>query len=85
MNKTTTTVILCAALVILSGPAFAGAQAKMKAADEAPEQIDPKKKKAGEECKATDECQKHHQCVKSGEKGVCTAPPRRSLPPGVVT
>lgn len=85
MKKTIITAILCAAFAVLAGPAFAGAQAKMRAADEAPEQIDPKKKKAGEECKESDECQKHHQCVKSGEKGVCTAPPRRPLPPGVVT
>lgn len=85
MSKTTTTVILCAALAFMAGPAFAGAQAKMKAADEAPEQTDPNKKKAGEECKESGECQRHHQCVKSGEKGVCTAPPRRQLPPGVVT
>lgn len=35
---------------------------------------DPKKKKAGEECKATSECQRHHTCAKSGEKSVCTAP-----------
>ncbi|MFO1471769.1 MAG: hypothetical protein U1F27_12120 [Turneriella sp.] len=41
---------------------------------------DPKKKKAGEECKATSECQHHHTCVKSGEKSVCTAPKRDDYP-----
>lgn len=46
---------------------------------------DPKRKKAGEECKSDDECQKHHSCKKDGDKKVCTAPPRPKLPPGAVT
>ena len=68
---------------------FAGVgpvSAKMKAASEmAPPPDDPRKKKAGEECQSADECQVHHSCTKSGDKNVCTAPPRRKLPPGVVT
>lgn len=50
--------------------------------------FDPKKKKAGDECTSSDECQRHHKCEKSGdaaEKGVCVAPPPPKLPPGVVT
>ncbi|EOQ88972.1 hypothetical protein LEP1GSC202_1540 [Leptospira yanagawae serovar Saopaulo str. Sao Paulo = ATCC 700523] len=46
---------------------------------------DPNKKKVGEECKSSDECQKHHECKSDGEKNVCTEPPRPKLPPGVVT
>jgi hypothetical protein len=46
---------------------------------------DPKKKLAGDECKSSDECQRHHSCVKSGDKKVCEAPPRPRLPPGAVT
>ena len=46
---------------------------------------DPNKKKAGEDCKDSSECQKHHSCAKDGDKSVCTAPPRRRLPPGAVT
>lgn len=45
---------------------------------------DPTRKKAGEACKSDDECQRHHSCVKIGERNVCQAPPSR-LPPGAVT
>ena len=68
-------VILC--LTFFSNGAYAGAMA--------PEPYDPKKKRPGEECKNSDECQKHHSCHKEGEKGVCVAPPPPKLPPGVVT
>ena len=81
--KSTLTLLLaaCAVFAVVSPAA-----AKMKAASEvAPPPHDPKKKKAGEECQSADECQVHHTCTKSGEKNVCTAPPRRTLPPGVVT
>lgn len=84
MKNKLRTIFCIAGLLLLAGSAFAGAS--MKAADEAPEPaLDLKKKKAGEECKVSDECQKHHACTKSGEKNVCTAPPRPQLPPGVVT
>ena len=46
---------------------------------------DPKKKNAGDACKSSDECQPHHTCTKVGDKSVCKAPPRPSLPPGAVT
>lgn len=46
---------------------------------------DPKKKNAGDACKTSDECQPHHTCTKVGDKSVCKAPPRPSLPPGAVT
>lgn len=46
---------------------------------------DPNKKRPGEECSRDDECQKHHSCKKTGDKGICTAPPRPKLPPGAVT
>src|SRR5262245_47287616 len=45
---------------------------------------DPKRKKAGEPCTSSKECQKHHSCNKVGEKKVCEAPSRH-LPPGAVT
>lgn len=61
------------------------AKASLKMASEAAEIIDPKKKKAGEECKTSDECQRHHACAPAGEKNVCTAPPRPKHKPGVVT
>jgi hypothetical protein len=72
-------------LVSVSGVAHAEARAKM--ASEAYEPFDPKKKKPGEECKTSDECQRHHSCSKEkdSEKNVCVAPPPRKLPPGVVT
>lgn len=54
-------------------------------ASEAYVPLDPKKKKPGDECKKSDECQRHHTCEKSGDKSVCTAPPRPALPPGAVT
>ncbi len=84
MKSTITQGILIAFLVLVAGSTHAGA--KMRAADEASEVApDPKKKKAGEECKTSDECQRHHSCKKEGDKGVCTAPPRPKMPPGVVT
>lgn len=46
---------------------------------------DPNKKNAGEACKSSDECQKHHTCAKVGDKSVCQAPPPPRLPPGAVT
>lgn len=79
--------ILFSCLVLIAGSTHAGA--KMRAADMASEMpeppLDPKKKKPGEECKTSDECQRHHSCKKDGDKGVCTAPPRHKIPPGAVT
>ncbi|MFZ5630897.1 MAG: hypothetical protein ACOY5B_17320 [Spirochaetota bacterium] len=77
--------IICAS--ILAGTTtFAKQRAEAIMADEGPpEPPDPKKKKVGEECTSDAECQKHHSCKKSGDKGFCTAPPRPKLPPGVVT
>lgn len=47
---------------------------------------DPKKKLPGDACKSSDECQRHHSCVKVDDtKSVCQAPPRARLPPGAVT
>ena len=78
------TLIMLAGFALLAPSAFAGAPMKMasEAIEPAP---DPKKKKAGDQCTSSDECQKHHTCVKNGDKGICTAPPRPKLPPGVVT
>lgn len=84
MKMKTANAILIACLALIAGSTHAGA--KMRAADEASEVApDPKKKKAGEECKTSDECQRHHSCKKDGNKGVCTAPPRHKIPPGAVT
>lgn len=46
---------------------------------------DPNKKKAGEACKSSSECQKHHTCTQVGDQSVCQPPPRHRLPPGAVT
>jgi hypothetical protein len=82
MRKLLIITLLMTGLTVLSGQAYAGAMAADEPMEPAP---DPKKKKAGEECKSSDECQKHHACSKNGEKNVCTAPTRPKLPPGVVT
>lgn len=67
------------AIANLGGPpAQAGSEA-------APPPPDPNKKKEGEPCKSSDECQKHHTCAKEGDHSVCKAPPRPRLPPGAVT
>jgi hypothetical protein len=59
----------------------ADARPPVKAADQAMEAApDPKKKKAGEDCKTSDECKRHHTCNKAGEKSVCTAPPYAEIP-----
>lgn len=84
MKKSIQKTILITGLALLGGAIYAGAT--MRAADESSEVApDPKKKKAGEECKTSDECQRHHSCKKDGDKGVCTAPPRHKIPPGAVT
>lgn len=51
----------------------------------APLPLDPKKKKEGEPCKSSSECQRHHSCAKVGDQSVCRAPQRPSLPPGAAT
>lgn len=55
------------------------------ASELAPPPPDPNKKKEGEPCQSSTECQKHHTCTKVGKQSVCQAPPRPSLPPGAVT
>lgn len=76
-------IILITGIIFSATGVLAGSAAKM--ASEAYEPFDPKKKKPGEECKTSDECQRHHSCNKEGDKNVCVAPPPRKLPPGVVT
>ena len=68
--------ILYISIFVTSGilPTALFAEASARSAKMTMPSQDPKKKKAGEECKATSECQRHHTCVKSGEKSVCTAP-----------
>lgn len=83
MIRHLTKILFVAAITWVSVPVFAGAEAKMKSEASVP--YDPNKKKPGEECKSSDECQNHHECKSDGEKNVCTAPPPRKLPPGVVT
>jgi hypothetical protein len=84
MRRIITKGILIAVLAFFAGSV--SADKTMKMASEVMEPApDPKKKKAGEECKTADECQRHHACSKAGEKNVCTAPPRHKIPPGAVT
>ena len=59
--------------------------APMRSASEMQVPNDPKRKQAGEPCKSSDECQRHHTCAKVDGKDVCKAPPPRRLPPGAVT
>ncbi|MCW7469580.1 hypothetical protein [Leptospira kanakyensis] len=83
MIQNLTKILIIATITLVSIPVFAGAEAKMRSEVYIP--IDPNKKKVGEECKSSDECQKHHECTNNGEKNVCTAPPPPKLPPGAVT
>jgi hypothetical protein len=39
-----------------------------------------KKKKAGEECKTSDECRRHHKCSKVDNKNICVAPVYSEIP-----
>lgn len=68
------------ALLCLFGTALYAGISKHAADMRMQEAHDPKRKKAGEECKSSDECQRHHSCVKSGEKSICTAPPSVNIP-----
>ncbi len=87
MKRKTVLFLLLAGTVALAGSSVKAKQrAEAIMADEGPvEPADPKKKRPGEECSSDDQCQKHHSCKKTGDKGICTAPPRPKLPPGVVT
>lgn len=86
MRKLYTAILLISSLTLIAGTIHAKQRAAEAMGDEAPpEPPDPKKKKAGEECVSSDECQRHHGCKKKGEKSVCTAPEPHKLPPGVVT
>ena len=62
-----------------------GGPSVQSAKEAPPPPNDPNKKKEGEACKSSDECQKHHTCTKAGDHSVCQAPPRPPLPPGAVT
>jgi hypothetical protein len=79
MKNKFTKIILIAGLILFTGSAYA--IPPVKVADEPMEStFAPKKKKAGEECKSSDECQRHHQCSAVGDKSVCTRPPRAEIP-----
>jgi hypothetical protein len=41
---------------------------------------DPKKKKTGDECKSSEECQQHHRCGKADAKKRCIASQPIDLP-----
>ncbi len=74
MKNKITRNILISTLVFVAAGAFAGPP--MKPAAEAIESApDPKKKKAGEECKVSTECPRHYICSPAGEKNVCTVSP----------
>jgi hypothetical protein len=65
--------------------AVPGEVAPVAKSESPPPPPDPKKKMPGDVCKSSDECQKHHSCVKVGDKSVCQAPPRPHMAPGAVT
>ncbi len=87
MKKKLSLLLLIGITILAVGSSYAKQRpAEAIMADEGPvEPPDPKKKRPGEECSSDDQCQKHHSCKKTGDKGICTAPPRPKLPPGVVT
>lgn len=41
---------------------------------------DPKREKAGEDCKKSDQCQSHHTCGEAKGKNVCIAPTPWEIP-----
>ena len=75
--------IMILAVAFCATSSYAGVTAK-RSADAAGDMYmpphDPKKKKAGEECKAASECQSHHECVKMNKKRVCQAPEPVNIP-----
>ncbi|TGM52224.1 hypothetical protein [Leptospira vanthielii] len=83
MKKVFLILILMTTLALVTCNVYTAVPADM--AKEVHWPFDPKKKKVGEECKTSDECQKHHSCASDGEKNVCTEPPKQKLPPGAVT
>ena len=83
MKKNLMTLIFTTAFALVTFSVYTAVPADM--AKEVYIPFDPNKKKVGEECKSSDECQKHHECTNNGEKNVCTAPPPPQLPPGAVT
>jgi hypothetical protein len=84
MLKQLQLIAMVLALFFTIGSVYAAPAMRM-ASEAVYEPLDPKKKKPGEECKSSDECQRHHACKKIAEKSVCTAPPRPKLPYGAVT
>jgi hypothetical protein len=80
MKNKISIIILTILISIIAGMVYAGAPAKP--ADEPVETTpEPKRKKAGEECKVSTECPRHHICEKIGEKNVCIVSPRPEVPP----
>jgi hypothetical protein len=74
-------IVIIACLALVSGSVYAGPTMKGTPPSAVEPTPDPNKKKAGEECKSSDECQRHYACVKAGEKRVCTALPQPVMPP----
>lgn len=63
--------------VILTGSPHASPPLKT---DEPMESAAHPKKKAGEECRSSDECKRHHTCSHNGTKKVCTAMSLKDIP-----
>ena len=71
-----------ASLALLTGATFAGPTPPPSFAAPIMPVEDPKKKKAGEACQSSDECQSHLFCSKKDGKGVCISRPvEYPLPP----
>lgn len=75
-TKFTFTIALLA--LLCGGIAAMPPQEKSDRAMESP--TEPRKKKAGEECKTSEECRRHHRCEKVVDKNVCVAPELREIP-----
>ncbi|MCZ8155693.1 MAG: hypothetical protein O9264_06220 [Leptospira sp.] len=84
MRQKISLIMMITAFALLAN-SLAGSPSAKTSSEMMPTPFDPNKKKVGEECKVSDECQKHHACTKSGDKNICTAPPRQILPPNTVT
>lgn len=76
--KTKLTLAIAFLALLGAGIAAIPPQEKADRVMESPTQ--PGKKKAGKECKTSDECRRHHRCEKLGEKSVCVAPELREIP-----
>lgn len=82
MKSVFAAIFVLASLALLTGASFAGPTPRPSFAPPIMPVEDPKKKKAGEACKTSDECQSHLFCSQNDGKGFCISRPvEYPLPP----